>query len=477
MTEPCDLSAVEARRLIGNKQLSPVELLESCIRRVEQTNPAVNSMVAMDADVARAAAANAEQAVMQGEPLGLLHGLPLGIKDLEATAGLRTTWGSEIYKDHVPDQDDDSVANLRDEGGIILGKTNTPEFGAGANTRNAVYGATCNPFDTEKTCGGSSGGSAVALATGQVPLATGTDYAGSCRTPAAFCGIAGMRPSPGTIPFTNWPSMLTPFGVLGPLARCVDDVHLLLRAQLDVDKRDIFSSDDAMRIPEQLDAIDLGSITAALSPDLGQCPIDDGIRRTFSERTAIFANAFASADEAEPDLENIHDVFEVFRCLDFLAAFSERYDNHRDKLGPNVTDNVERGLNLTAKQIAWAQVEHATLARRFITFFDDFDVLICPTTAVSPFPHSQWYAAEINGQPMPNYTRWMSIAYALTMVVPAVVALPCGLDHEGMPFGIQVVGPNGSDALVLEVAKSLESVLAANPATSRPIPDLATLSR
>jgi len=179
MSEPCDLSATEARRLIGQKKLSPVELLQSCSARIEAVNPALNAMVALDTDAARREAEIAEEAVTNGDILGLLHGLPIGVKDLQATGGLRTTYGSLLYKDHVPEQDEDTVANLRNEGGLILGKTNTPEFGAGANTKNRVYGATGNPFDPDKTCGGSSGGSAVALATGMVPLATGSDYGGS----------------------------------------------------------------------------------------------------------------------------------------------------------------------------------------------------------------------------------------------------------------------------------------------------------
>lgn len=476
MSEPCDLSAVEARRLIGNKQLSPVELLQSCLKRIEATNGAVNAIVAMDADAAMATAEKAEQAVMQGEPLGLLHGLPLGIKDLQATAGLRTTWGSPIYKDHVPEEDEDTVANLRDEGGIILAKTNTPEFGAGANTRNAVYGATGNPFDPVKTCAGSSGGSAVALALGQVPLATGSDYAGSCRTPAGFCGVVGMRPSPGVVPGPNRPGMLNPFSVNGPMGRSVDDLHLLLKAQIDIDKGDAFSSDDVMRIPEQLSGVDLGTITAAISPDLGCCPVDNGIRGIFKERTELFGSAFGDVAEAHPDFGDIHAVFEIFRALNFLTAHAERLEKHRDLLGPNVLANAEAGLKLTGKDVAWAQVEQAKIARRFLAFFDDFDVLICPVAAVSPFPHATMFVEEINGEKMPNYTRWLSIAYAPTTVLPSVVALPCGRDHLGMPFGIQVIGPNGSDAMVLEIAKSLEGVLAANPATARPIPDVAALS-
>ena len=197
MTDACDLAAVEARRLIGLKQLSPIELLESCLARIELTNGAVNAIVAMDADAARKQAKATEEAIARGEELGLLAGLPIGIKDLQATAGLRTTWGSLLYKDHVPTEDEFGVANIRKAGGVMLGKTNTPEFGAGANTRNRVYGATGNPFDPAKTCGGSSGGSAAALALGQVPLATGSDLGGSLRTPAGFCGVVGFRPSPG----------------------------------------------------------------------------------------------------------------------------------------------------------------------------------------------------------------------------------------------------------------------------------------
>ncbi len=287
MTEPCDLSAVEARRLIGNKKLSPVELLESCLKRIEAVNPALNAIVAMDEKGAREAAKTAEQMVMSGDSLGLLHGLPIGIKDLQATAGLTTTWGSLIYKDHVPEHDEETVANLRDQGAIILAKTNTPEFGAGANTTNRVYGATGNPFDPKKTCAGSSGGSAVALATGMVPLATGSDYGGSLRTPAAFCGVCGFRPSPGVVPGPERSTALSPFSVNGPMGRSVADLHLLLKAQIDLDKRDPFSSDDALSIPDVLPQADLGSIRVAISTDLGCAPIDADIRRIFQERVAI----------------------------------------------------------------------------------------------------------------------------------------------------------------------------------------------
>ena len=241
MTKPCDLSAVEARRLIGRKALSPVELTESCIKRIKKVDGALNAITAIDEEGSREAAKEAEDAVMRGDDLGLLHGLPVGVKDLQATKGLRTTWGSLLHKDHVPDNDDPVVANIRSEGAIILCKTNTPEFGAGANTTNRVFGATGNPFDPDKTCGGSSGGSGVAVAAGMVPVATGSDHGGSLRTPAAFCGVVGFRPSPGLVPRTTRPVALLPMPVLGPMARSVEDAHLLLLAQLDLDKDDPFS--------------------------------------------------------------------------------------------------------------------------------------------------------------------------------------------------------------------------------------------
>ena len=260
MTEPCDLSAVEARRLIGRRSLSPTALLQSCARRIEATNRFVNAIVAIDLNTARKRAVAIEQALMRGEEIGVLTGLPIGVKDLQATARLKTTNGSLLFKDHVPERDESSVANVRNAGGLILAKTNTPEFGAGGNTVNRVYGPTRNPFDVAKTCGGSSGGSAVALALGQVPLATGTDYGGSIRTPAAFCGVVGFRPSPGVVPSDSASPGL--FRVTGPMARTVADAYLLLRAQLGDE-----NSCGHRRIPAELRGADLSKLRVAVSTD------------------------------------------------------------------------------------------------------------------------------------------------------------------------------------------------------------------
>jgi Asp-tRNA(Asn)/Glu-tRNA(Gln) amidotransferase A subunit family amidase len=476
MTEPCDLSALDARAAIGRRELSPVELLESCLARIEKTNGAVNAMVAMDAAAARRRAQEIERAIARGEDVGLLAGLPIGIKDLQATAGLRTTSGSLLFKDHVPAADELGVANLRRAGGVILGKTNTPEFGAGANTVNRVYGATGNPFDPSKTCAGSSGGSAVALALGQVPLATGSDYGGSLRTPAAFCGVAGFRPSPGLVPGVERAASLSPFSVMGPMGRTIADAHLLLRAQMGLDKRDPFSSRDIESIPPRLTGADLGKLRAAVSPDLGCAPIDRSIAAVFAERVASFRHAFGAVEERAPDFSGVHDIFEVLRGVHYVASHRERVEKSRDLLDRNVIDNTERGLVLSLADVARAHVEQTRLYKRVLAFFKEVDVLICPAAAVSPFPHSQLFVEEINGERMPTYMRWLALTYAPTTALCCAAALPCGLDRFGMPFGIQVVGPTGADARVLEVAHALEQALTADKATARPVPDHAKLA-
>jgi Asp-tRNA(Asn)/Glu-tRNA(Gln) amidotransferase A subunit family amidase len=475
MTEACDLSAVAARRLIGAGKLSPTELLDSCIRRIEKTNRAVNAFVALDVEAARRQARAAEEAMRKGAAPGLLAGLPVGVKDLQTTAGLTTTWGSLLFKDHVPAADELSVANVRRAGGVVLGKTNTPEFGAGGNTRNRVYGPTGNPFAPDKTAGGSSGGSAAALALGMVPLATGSDYGGSLRTPASFCGVVGFRPSPGTVPSVDRAASLVPFGVTGPMGRTVEDAHLLLRAQMGQDKRDPFSSSDNARIPVRLTGADLARLRVAVSPDLGCAPVDKGIARLFQARVKIFGSAFREVQERAPDFANVHDVFEVHRCVAFVAAHRERLEKSRELLDRNVIDNTERGLKLTLPAVSAAHVEQTKLYKRFLAIFEEVDVLICPAASVSPFPHAELFVEEINGERMPTYMRWLAITYAPTMALACSAVLPCGVDQHGLPFGIQVIGRNGADAFVLEVAHALEGVLAANEETARPLPDLGRL--
>ncbi len=477
MTEPCDLSAVEARRLIGAQKLSPTELAESCLKRTAEINGAINAVVAQDEKLSRKTAKEQDKQLREGTtPLPPLFGLPVGVKDLEPVKGLRTTWGSLIFKDHVPTADTPMVANVRAAGANIFAKTNTPEFGAGANTRNRVYGATGNPFDPVLTAAGSSGGSAAALAVGMMPLATGSDYGGSLRTPSAFCGIVGFRPSVGVVPAPDRAAGLIPWGVLGPMGRSVADAYLLLRAQVDRDRAEPFSV-SKLELPEMLAPADLATVRAAISSDMGQCPVSKSIRKAFKRKSTLFAKHIGHPDDAHPDFSGIHEIFEVHRGIAFVTSHQEKLAKHRDLLDRNVTDNTERGLKLTVAEIGRGFVEQHKLMKRVLEFFEDYDVLITPTASVSPFPHAQLFVEEIDGEKMPTYMRWLALAYAPTMALCCSCAIPCGRDEAGLPFGIQIIGPRGSDLRVLQIALALEEAMAADPETARPCPDLKALAR
>lgn len=480
MTEPCDLSAVTLRRLIGEKKLSPVELLDSCLKRIGEVDHAVNAMVAMDEGAARRAAKQAEHAVMQGEKLGPLHGLPLGIKDLDETAGLVTTFGSPIFKDHVPARDSTMVADLRAAGGIVLGKTNTPEFGAGANTRNAVYGATGNPFDPTRSAAGSSGGSGVALACSMVPLASGSDTGGSLRNPAAFNGIVGFRPSPGMVPaerrLLGWSNL----PVLGPMARDVGDLALMLSvmaADHGVDPLAYTLPDRDVRRGMAFDeAIDLSSLRVAATPDFGFAPTENHIREVFASRVQALSPLFGRVEEATPDCEGIDEVFAILRALNFLAAHEEKVRKRPQDVGPNVRANVEEGLGYSANDVARASVQQTKIYRNWQDFFQrGYDVIISPAITLSPRPWAELYPAEIDGKPTKNYFHWLALAYAVTVPGHPAISLPLGVDKAGLPFGLQIVGPRGGDALVVAVAAAIEAAVAGDATLARPVPDLAKL--
>jgi len=472
MTALCDRSAVELRGMIAEKEISPVELLASCFERIEEINGRVNAFVAFSRERAEEEAKAAERAVLKGEDLGSLHGLPIGIKDLALTEGLRTTFGSPQFSDFIPDADERQVAALRKAGALVIGKTNTPEFGAGANTVNAVYGATGNPFDPTKTSAGSSGGSAAALATGMVPLATGSDMGGSLRNPAAYCGIVGMRPSPGVIGeekrLHGWSSL----GVQGPMARSVDDMALLYQAMSEEDHRDplAYPMDKSDLWP--LAEIDLGDLKVAISEDLGFAPVDNNIRATFQTAIAKLEPSFASTKQVNPPLEGADEAFEVNRALSFVAAHKATYDENPDVLGPNIVANVEQGLLMSLADVARAMSAHTAIYRRFVTFMEDYDILICPAMSVPPFPHGQLYPTEINGEALRTYFHWLALAYGLTLTCHPVVCLPAGLDHTGMPFGLQICGKRVGDARVLAISRALEHHMIRIDDLGRPTPDL-----
>jgi amidase len=481
MTEPCDLTAVEARRLIGQKQLAPTELLASCIARIEAVDHAVNAMVARDFERARQAAKAADAAVARGDDLPALHGLPIGIKDLQETEGLRTTFGSTIFRDNVPAADERIVAAVRQAGAIVVGKTNTPEFGAGANTRNAVYGATGNPFDPTRSAAGSSGGSAVALATGMVPICSGSDTGGSLRNPASFSGIVGFRPTPGLVANERRGLGWSNLSVAGPMARTVPDLCLLLSAMVSDDARDPLATTVHGRTVHRAEdfampaRIDLSRLRVALTPDFGFAPTERHIAQVFAEKTGLFRHVFAQAEDATPDCSGADEAFEVLRSLGFLTSHHEKVRARPQDVGPNVRANVAEGMRYTAADVARAQTLQTTLYRRWQTFFRDWDVILTPSITISPRSWRELYPAEIDDKPTRTYFHWLALAYAVTLPGHPAVSLPVGLDRHGMPFGLQIVGPRGGDAFVLSVAAELEALLAGDARTARPVPDLARL--
>ena len=478
MTEPCDLTAVEARRLIGRKALSPIELTDSCIARIEAVDGNVNAMVTRCFDRARSEAKAAEHAVARGDDLGLLHGLPMGVKDLNVTEGVLTTYGSPIHAENVPLEDERIIAVLRKAGAIVIGKTNTPEFGAGANTKNAVFGATGNPFDPKRICGGSSGGSAVALATGMASICTGSDTGGSLRTPASFCGVVSHRGTPGLVPSDKRGVGLTTYNVQGPMARNVADTSLMLAAMAGNDPCDPLSGPVDTSSFVEIEDIDLSQLRVAWSTDLGCVPIDNDIARIFEERVGKIASSFKSCERRDPDMKRALDVFWIIRGVGFLAGRMDAYRNTPELLGPNVTSNVEAALKMTAEEIGWANAEQTAIYRRFQHFFEDVDVLLCPGNSVPPFPVEQLYCDEINGVKTANYVEWLGIASAITLTGHPVTMVPTGLDQTGAPLGMQVVGPRRhADRFTIGVAAAVERVLQGMADTRRPIPDLEALSK
>jgi amidase len=471
------LSTVELRRRIGTKEISPVELTDASIARIEALNPAVNAIAATDFKAARGQARKAEAAALKGEALGLLHGLPTGIKDLHETAGLLTTYGSPLHRDFVPKQDAAMVANVRKAGAVIVAKTNVPEFGAGANSRNPVWGATGNPFDPRLNAGGSSGGSAVALACDMLPVCTGSDTGGSLRIPAAVNGVVGFRPSPGVVPMDARALGWTPISVLGPMGRDVPDTRLLFAAQVGMDDREplAFPLDPAAVAARR--PADLGSLRVAWTEDFGQAPVSQEIRRVMRERVGAMRHLFRSCDEVAFDFGEADRCFDVVRAMNFVTRYQAAYDKDPLSLGPNVRANYEMAREMSLPDAAWGHAEQTRVFRRFQAVFRDYDLVLSPTLPVTPFPWTQLYLEELEGTRLRNYYHWLALTYYVTLVTNPAIALPCGVDEHGMPFGLQVTGRFHGDLALLDAAESMEEAFARIPALARPRPDLSKLTQ
>jgi len=476
--EPCELSAVEARQLIGARQLSPVELVDSCLARIDAVDPAVNAMVTRAAERARAEAERAADAIAHGEPLGPLHGLPVAIKDLQPTEGLRTTFGSTAYADHVPAADAPIVAKVRAAGGIVIGKTNIPEFSIGANTVNRLFGATGNPFDVSRTCGGSSGGSAVALATDMTVLATGSDHGGSLRIPACYCGVVGHRATPGVVPFEDRTTPQTYYSVQGPMGRTVADTALLLSVVAQrTSRRDPMAFPlDTVRLAH-LDQVDLAGLRVGVSADLGGVAVSATVRRSFAERVGRIAGLVARCDEAPLDLSRAAAVDWAVRQDVFVSQYHHVARQWDEGFNPNIRATYDSALRTPMEDIAAARRTQMDLHQHLAQRWDHFDVLVVPGVSVPPFPWRQLNPETIDGAPVENYMAWLALTAAFSVVGHPVTALPCGLDETGTPFGIQLVGPMYDDRRLLSIAAAFEAAFADDARTARPRPDVAALAR
>ncbi|MEV4111847.1 amidase [Nonomuraea sp. NPDC049695] len=444
MSELHYLSATELAHLIKTRQVSAVEVVRAHLDRIEQVNPHVNAIVTLVAEQALAAA----EAADAREPAGPLHGLPVAHKDLVDTAGIRTTYGSPLFAGNVPAQDDVIVQRLRAAGAITVGKTNTPEFGTGSHTVNEVFGATRNPYDLTKSAGGSSGGAAVALATGMVPLADGSDMGGSLRNPASFCNVVGLRPTPGRVPDPSDTAAWYTLSVQGPMARTVEDVTLMFGAIAGFDRRSPYSIKEVFA-PEPEEGV--AGLRVAWSPDLGGLPVDSRTAEVTATAPAVFERLGARVDQVELDLTEAEDAFRTYRAWHYALSFGDLTG-----LGPNTAWNVEQGRKVTGADLARAEQARSRLYQRMAAFFDTYDVLIAPVSQVPPFPVEHPYVDEINGEKLPDYLAWMRSAYWISVLHAPAASVPAGFTPDGLPVGVQIVGRPFEDARVLRVARAFE---------------------
>jgi amidase len=456
-SEICFMTATEMVQRIRARELSCREVMEAHLAQIERVNPIVNAIVTqLPSEQALALAAAADEALAQGKKIGPLHGLPIAHKDLVPTKGMRTTFGSPIFKDFVPEEDGLIVERLKNAGAITIGKTNTPEFGAGSQTFNPVFGETLNPYDTAKTCGGSSGGAAVSLACGMLPLADGSDMGGSLRNPGNFCNITGFRTSPGRVPVWPSPAPWLPIAVQGPMARTVQDAALMLSAIAGPDPRGpIAIAEPGSTFTRSLDR-NFKGVKIAWSKDLGELPVDPRVTQALEDQRHVFDDLGCIVEEGQPDFSNADEIFKVWRAWRFELQFAEYLETHREMMKDTVIWNIEEGQNLTGPQIGKAAVKHAELFQRVRVFMETHEFLICPVNQVPPFDINQRWIKEINGVQMETYIDWMKSCYYITVTGHPAVSVPCGFTPEGLPVGMQIVGRHNDDFGVLQLANAFE---------------------
>lgn len=458
--ELCFKTACEMRRLIERRELSSRELLDAHLAQIERYNGQLNAIVTLVPELAQRSAAEADERQAAGEPLGPLHGLPVAHKDLVVTRGIRTTFGSPIYADFVPDTDALIVQRLRAAGAVTVGKTNTPEFGAGSQTYNEVFGETPNPYDPSRTCGGSSGGAAVALATGMIPIADGSDTGGSLRNPASFCNVVGLRTSPGRVPV--WPSEMGwfPISVQGPMARTVEDTALMLSAIAGPDDRSPISIDQPGSLFSRDLERDFHGTSVAWIRDLGGLPVDPDVTAAIDRQRPVFETLGCRVHDAEPDFSDADQAFKAWRAWKFEHRFRELLQTHREALKDTIVWNAEEGERLSGPELATIESRRTQLYQRVREFMQQHEFLVLPVSQVPPFDISQRYVQEINGIQMETYIDWMKSCYYISAIGLPAISVPCGFTPDGLPIGVQIVGRHQDDWGVLQLAYAFQQATA-----------------
>jgi amidase len=452
----CFMSTVEMARLIRAKKLSAREALAEHLKQIERVNPKVNAIVTLVPEMAAAAAAKADEMQARKEPLGRLHGLPVAHKDLLETSGIRTTFGSPLYKDNIPTVDDIVVERIRRAGAITIGKTNTPEFGSGSQTFNRVFGATHNPYDLTKTCGGSSGGAAVALACGLTPVATGSDTGGSLRNPAAFCNVVGFRPSVGRVPNPNTAFAWSTLSTSGCLGRSVADLAFVLSTIAGPDSRAPLSiNEPGERFARPLDRSFKG-VRVAWFKDLGGVPFDPRIRDVVDAHRKTFESLGCTVEQAEPDFAAAELAFRVLRAWNSANTYGERLKEHPEAFKDTLAGEIEEGLRLTGTEVARAETAHSQFWRRFQAFLEKYEYFVLPTTQLPAFDVNTPYPTEIAGVKFDNYIDWMKSCWYISATGNPAASVPGGFTSEGLPVGVQIVGRNKEDFSVLQMAHAFE---------------------
>ncbi|HEU4811531.1 MAG TPA: amidase [Nocardioides sp.] len=452
-----DSTAREMAAAVRSRDISARELLDLHLARIAERNPELNAIVSLDEERARAGATAADEHLASGAEVGPLHGLPFAFKDTHAVGGWRTTYGSPLFADHVPDADELLVERVRRAGVVVLGKTNVPEFAAGSHTFNTVFGTTLNPVDPSRSAGGSSGGAACALASGMVPLADGSDMGGSLRNPASFCGVVGLRPSLGRVP--EWPlyNQWETTSVGGPMARNVGDLALLLSVMAGPDPRapQALGEPGAAFAPPLSGS--LAGLRVALSVDLGGAfAVDDEVARVVEGSAEVFTSSGASVTDAHPDLALADDTFRTLRAWHLQAKLGPLLREHPDSFKQSLADNIRLGESLTGADVARAYTQRTALSERMREFFTAYDVLVLPVSQVPPFPADQEFPSTVAGRPMETYLDWMRAAYLITVTGCPAISVPAGRTSDGLPVGIQIVAPHGAERKLLEVAEAFE---------------------